>query len=364
MTNENQYDVIIIGAGQCGTSLAYYFDEKNISYIILEKDRAYSAWYSRWDNFFMNTANWMNLLSGMPNQKQENDNDRCSKKQIINHFENWLLGFACNIIFARVTNIKFSHEKWLVNTKTNSYSANYLIVASGPNKIVLPEFYDDIPKKVEQLHSSEYKNSRQIITANIIIVGTGSSGVQICEDLAKTGRYSITLSCSKNRYFSWTLFGISIYEYVRKLRLFDITSQSLFGRFVKYLAINKSDPATPPRPKELHSKYNVKLQGKIIEVKNNFIVFEGKQSMNLDDTTIIWCTGFKVDLNSIFDESIKEKILYSNGFPKLISSFESAMPNLYFIGLRFQRLLSSHTVYGSVKDAKQLAIVIINKIES
>jgi len=68
MTIENHYDVIIIGAGQCGVSLAYYFDEKNISCIILEKDRAFSAWYSRWDNFFMNTANWMNLLPGMPNK--------------------------------------------------------------------------------------------------------------------------------------------------------------------------------------------------------------------------------------------------------------------------------------------------------
>jgi len=66
MASKAQYDVIIIGAGQCGTSLAYYFAENNISYLILEKDRVFSSWYKRWESFYMNTANWMNLLPGMP----------------------------------------------------------------------------------------------------------------------------------------------------------------------------------------------------------------------------------------------------------------------------------------------------------
>ncbi|MFV2060776.1 MAG: NAD(P)-binding domain-containing protein [Gammaproteobacteria bacterium] len=362
MASKVQYDVIIIGAGQCGTSLAYYFAENNISYLILEKDRAFSSWYKRWESFYMNTANWMNLLPGMSDYSPALANNCFSRAQIINHFEQWLKKCSSNIKIACVTNIKAVDSEWLVTTTIESYYASHLIVAIGFNETVLPKCSDKLSHTVKHLHSSDYINPAQITTENVLIVGTGSSGVQICEDLAKTKKHSIILSCSNNRYFNWTLLGISIYQYVRVFKLFDIKSQSFFGRLIRLVAINKGDPATPPRPKYLQSKYGVELQGKVADIKNDAIIFDTKESIALSDITIIWCTGFKLNLDSIIDDSIKSKILHSNGYPKLISAFESVMPNLYFMGLRFQRLISSHTVYGAVKDSKKLADEIKNKL--
>jgi putative flavoprotein involved in K+ transport len=362
MTVEIKYDVIIIGAGQCGTSLAYYLDKNNISYLILEKNRAFSSWYSRWENFSVNTANWMNLLPGMIESQSELDNSRYSREDIIEHFEAWFAEFKFNVKIACVTNVNYINNKWRVTTENETYFTEHLIMAVGFNQIVLPAFYTKVSKYSNQLHSSDYINSNQITTTKILIVGSGSSGVQICEDLARTQQFSIILSCSNNRYFSWTLFGISVFQYVRKFKLFDMKSQSLLGRFVKKISVNRGDPATPPKPVELYSKYYVDLQSKIVDIENNMVLFENNHSMSLDDTTIIWCTGYRVNLESIIDNSIIDKILFSNGYPKLTSLFESNIPNLYFIGLRFQRLISSHTIYGAVRDAKYLAYEIIKKI--
>ena len=42
--------------------------------------------------------------------------------------------------------------------------------------------------RIEQIHSAEYRAPEQISTDNVIVVGSGSSGVQICRLLAESGR--------------------------------------------------------------------------------------------------------------------------------------------------------------------------------
>jgi len=364
MAKINEYDVVIIGAGQCGVLTAYYLNKYNISYIVLEKDRCFSSWYKRWDNFYMNTANWMNRLPDIDLSSIDGDieNKRANKDQIIIQFEQWLKSFPVNINICNVSNIKLEEHKFIVESERNVFHATIVIFAIGLNQIVIPKFQNKISNTLEQIHSSEFKNSNQIKTSNVLIVGTGSSGVQICKELAQTQKYSVYLSCSKNSNFPWTVFGISIYSYVRKLKLFDIKSQSVLGKCVKFLSARKGDPATPPSPKELQSEYNVMLKNRLIDIKGNDAFFEKNQTLYLNDTTIIWCTGYQLNLQPLIDKTLHNKLLNRYGYPLVNFGFRSIIPNIYYIGLRFQRLVSSHIIYGAVRDAKKLASEITFKI--
>lgn len=364
MIKEIEYDVIIIGAGQCGIALAYYLEKLNIPYLIFEKERTFSSWYKRWDSFYTNTANWMNLLPGMQLSANKDNNSRCSKLDIIKHFEDWAKNISPNIRPGRITNIKYEKNQWLVETEKELFKAKQVVVAVGPNKKTVPQIHTKIPKNIKQIHSSEYTNSSLIETSKVLIVGTGGSGVQICEELAKINKYSLYLSCSNNKYFPWTIFGISIYRYVKLFNLFGISSRSLIGKMVKLLLKNKRDPATPPRPDVLQSRYNIVLKGKVVDVKDDVAIFENNETLSLKNTTIIWCTGYKLDLAGLIDNSIQNQVLHDNGYPKLSSVFESEIPNLYFIGLRFQRLVSSHAIYGGVRDAEFLALEIQNNLNN
>ncbi len=355
------YDVVIIGAGQCGLSLAYYLQQYNISYIIIEKQGPFSSWYTRWDGFYMNTANWMNLLPF--EQLDDNcntDNSLFSKKQILHYFENWLKKISTNIKIASVDKIQENGSNWIIKTDDINYRAIHIIIATGLNSNYIPVLAHKIPDNIEQFHSSKYINPAQIQTKRVLIVGSGSSGVQICDELARMGKFSVTLSCSKNKYFPWTLFGISIYRYIKLFHLFDIRSRSLLGRIILFISKNKGDPATRPTPAELHRCYNVNLMTKLISIENTTAKFDNDEILSLNSITIIWCTGFKVNYKSLLDKKLHDSILDSNGIPILSSNFKSINYNLYFIGLRFQRLVSSHAIYGAVRDAKYLAKEIFN----
>ncbi len=363
MNKDIKYDVVIIGAGQCGVLLSYYLERDNISYVIIEKERAFSSWYNkRWDSFKMNTANWMNQLPGDLNSKD--DNNLITKKQIINQFELWLQSFSPRIRYSQVNNLNYSNTHWRVELGSSLYQAKLVVFAVGLNKAYLPKIPQNISDNILQLHSSDYISPEQIKTKNVLIIGSGSSGIQICDELAKTKKYTITFATSNNKYFPPFFLGISIYSYVKKLKVFDIRSKSLFGRFIRYIAENKGDPATYPKPSTLRNRYGVVLRGKVRKLENNSAIFEKDKKLTLNDTTIIWCTGFRVDLSSMVDKKLKNTLLTNEGYPILKTDFESVMPNLFFIGLRFLRLVSSHSIYGAVRDAKYLALEIRNNLKS
>ncbi|VAW91242.1 monooxygenase, putative [hydrothermal vent metagenome] len=362
MINDSEYDVIIIGAGQCGVLLSYYLEQDNISYLIIEKDRAFSSWYNkRWNGFKMNTANWMNNLPGELNSI--NDNNLINKKQIINQFEQWSKSFSPRINFSEVKNVNFQDGYWNIESDSYSYETKIVVFAVGLNKTYIPKLPLNITSNVQQMHSINYIAPEQIKTKNVLIVGSGSSGVQICDELARIKKYNITLATSNNKYFPNSIFGISIYSYVKKLKVFDIRSKSLFGRLIRNIAQNKGDPATYPKPSTLRDNYGVVLRGKVIKIIDNIALFKNDKTLTLNDTTIIWCTGFRVDISSIIDNKLKSTLITDQGYPILKTDFESVMPNLFFIGLRFLRLVSSHSIYGAVRDAKYLALEIKSKIK-
>lgn len=58
----------------------------------------------------------------------------------------------------------------------------------GTNHPVIPPSADRLPDRIEQIHSSQYRNAAQLPDGGVLVVGTGQSGAQIAEDLHLTGR--------------------------------------------------------------------------------------------------------------------------------------------------------------------------------
>lgn len=70
-----------------------------------------------------------------------------------------------------------------VQTSAGTVQANSIVSATGAFQ--LPAIPKIVPQTapVIQLHSSEYKNQEQIPEGGVIVVGAGSSGVQIADEL-------------------------------------------------------------------------------------------------------------------------------------------------------------------------------------
>ena len=85
-TRSSAVDVIVVGAGQAGISLSYYLQQEGVSHVVLERDRAFSAWHRRWDGFHANTPAWMNTLPVLPEVPGGDPDGFSSREQLIDYF--------------------------------------------------------------------------------------------------------------------------------------------------------------------------------------------------------------------------------------------------------------------------------------
>jgi cation diffusion facilitator CzcD-associated flavoprotein CzcO len=88
----------------------------------------------------------------------------------------------------RAERIERGGEGWVVTTSAGELSAPQVIVATGLDKTA---FVPDLPGREtfegELLHSSEYRSPTRFEGRSVLVVGPGSSGMEIAHELAEGG---------------------------------------------------------------------------------------------------------------------------------------------------------------------------------
>src|SRR5690606_26227755 len=77
----------------------------------------------------------------------------------------------------------YKRPGFTVDTSDGQYDAMRVVVATGPfQRPVIPPI---APKdsSLTQIHSAQYRNPEQLPEGGVLVVGAGSSGVQIADEL-------------------------------------------------------------------------------------------------------------------------------------------------------------------------------------
>ena len=100
-----------------------------------------------------------------------------------------------------------------VETSAGVIQAERVVVATGPfQRSVIPPIAHQ-EEKLTQIHSAEYRNPEQLPDGAVLVVGAGSSGVQIADELERAGK-KVYLSVGphdrpprayRNRDYCWWL---------------------------------------------------------------------------------------------------------------------------------------------------------------
>ena len=78
---------------------------------------------------------------------------------------------------------------FMLDTTDGIHFAEQVVVASGGYQIpIIPRCAERLPADIVQIHSSLYRNPRQLPEGAVLVVGSGQSGCQIAEDLHLAGR--------------------------------------------------------------------------------------------------------------------------------------------------------------------------------
>lgn len=181
----------VVGGGQAGLSVSYWLREKGIEHVVIEAERVGHEWRERrWDSFCLVTPNWQCNLPGFPYQGPDLDGFMV-RSEIVRYLEDYAASFRPPLVEGvRVTRLRRGlGGVFELTTTVGDLTADQVVVATGPyHTPSIPRIAERLPKGVEQIHSSGYRNPMQLPEGGVVVVGTGQSGCQIAEDLHLAGR--------------------------------------------------------------------------------------------------------------------------------------------------------------------------------
>lgn len=217
-----EIDTLVVGAGQAGVAMSEHLSRLGIPHIVLEKHRVAEAWRSgRWDSLVANGPAWHDRFPGL--EFDMDPDGFAGKEQVADYFEAYARQFDApiktGVEVKRVTR-NVGRAGFTVETSEGTYRVNHLVSATGPfQKPVIPAI---APKDttLHQIHSAHYFNPQQLPDGAVLVVGAGSSGVQIADELLRSGR-QVYLSVGphdrpprayRGRDFCWWLGVLGLWD--------------------------------------------------------------------------------------------------------------------------------------------------------
>jgi putative flavoprotein involved in K+ transport len=190
MTSED-FEVVVVGAGQSGVAMSEHLTRAGISHVVLERARIAERWRSeRWDSLVANGPAWHDRFPGLEFEGFDPD-AFVPKEAVADYFVAYAKKFNApirtGVEVISVTKLS-TDAGFLVETSAGEIRARYVVAATGPfQKPAIPPV---VPASatIHQLHSSDYHNPEQLPDGGVIVVGAGSSGVQIAADLKRAGK--------------------------------------------------------------------------------------------------------------------------------------------------------------------------------
>jgi putative flavoprotein involved in K+ transport len=182
--------VLVVGAGQAGLAMSEHLRAAGLSHLVLERDRIAERWRSeRWDSLVANGPAWHDRFPGL--EFPIDADGFATKEQVAAYFEAYAEKFDAPVrCGVEVLSVRRNEGRpgFTAQTSEGTVEARYVVAATGAfqQPSIPPLLPADAP--VVQLHSSAYKNPEQLPDGAVLVVGAGSSGVQIADELLRAGR--------------------------------------------------------------------------------------------------------------------------------------------------------------------------------
>jgi len=184
-------ETLIVGGGQAGLAMSERLSQRGRPHLILERHRIVERWRSeRWDGLHANGPAWSDSMPGHPIPGVDRD-EFATRDQIVDYFIAYAAAIAAPVrCGVTVTHLRRrdSGTGFRAETSAGPIEADHVVAATGPfQRPVVPAIVPDDAGPV-QMHANAYRNPGQLPDGAVLVVGSGSSGAQIAEELMRAGR--------------------------------------------------------------------------------------------------------------------------------------------------------------------------------
>ncbi|HEX5436210.1 MAG TPA: NAD(P)/FAD-dependent oxidoreductase [Gemmatimonadaceae bacterium] len=338
--NGESFDTIIIGAGQAGLATGHYLAARDRGFVILDgASRIGDSWRERWDSLRLFTTAAHDGLPGMPFPPPAQHLP--DKDEVADYLEEYAQRFNLPLrLNAHVDLLTWNGERYIVHVGERRLAALNTVVATGSfQRPRTPAVAARLSPQLYQLHSSQYRNPSALPAGPVLVVGAGNSGVQIALELARSRH--VWLAGRTRSHIPRRLLGRDVFDWLWPL-MARIPLDSLVGRVLR-TRMRRGDLLVGNPASEMAREGIVRV-GRLTEERGGLPVCGG---VVIEPRVVLWCTGFESGYRWI-----KLPVLDGAGAPRHHGGVALDSPGLYFMGLRFQRRLTSSLLGGVGEDAK------------
>jgi putative flavoprotein involved in K+ transport len=401
-------DTLIVGAGQAGIAMSEHLSKLGVPHLVLERDRIAERWRTgRWDSLVANGPAWHDRFPNLEFDDVDQDGF-ASKDQVADYFVAYARKFEAPIrtgVEVKKVVRNAGRQGFTIDTSDGTIEANRVVVATGPfQRPVIPPIAPD-GGDIKQIHSADYHNPAQLPEGGVLVVGAGSSGVQIADELQRAGK-QVYLSVGahdrpprayRGRDFCWWLGVLGEWdaEVMRPGRehVTIAVSGARGGQTVDFRRLAHQGITLVGLTKSFDDgvvTFEADLAENIARGDENYLTllnaadaYVARNGLDLPEdpdartipadpecmthplgeldlakagvTSIIWATGYAVDFNWLDVDTFDEK-----GKPRHQRGV-SKEPGIYFLGLPWLSRRGSAFIWGVWHDARHIADHIVTQ---
>ena len=336
--------VVVIGAGPSGLAVGACLQQRQIDFIILEKEHQVgSSWRRHYERLHLHT---IKSRSSLPLRSFDPNYPRyVPRPLVVRYLEEYAASFDLKPRFGETVHaVRTLRNSCLVESTSHSLSAPYVVVASGLNaEPVTPHFPGAEKFRGKILHGGAYVNATPFAGQRVLVVGMGNTGAEIALDLCEHGAETAISIRGGVHIVPRDLFGLPIqvvatvatrllplkindalFPVIFDFALGNLTKhgikrprQGILEQVVKSGKIPVLDVGTAKRIRDGH----IKIMPGIASILGDGVMFEGGQQRRFD--AMIFATGYRPGY---------QNFLHRDDTPGTWSP--GIDPPIYFVGFR------------------------------
>ncbi|QGF24672.1 flavin-containing monooxygenase [Raineyella fluvialis] len=346
MNDIQQFEAIVVGGGQAGLATSHELTGRGVQHIVLEADeRVGDTWRRRYDSLRLFTPVQYSALPGMPHLMPRGA--LLTRGEFAAYLERYAetLGLPLRT-GVRVRRVTRTRDGFDLETTAGQMAARSVVVATGSTTSPrIPSGAAMLDPAIVQVHTSDYRNPDTVPSGDVIVVGAGTSGVDIAVELAGAGHRTwlagnptLQIPEAARRFAGPLLWGFLYHV---------MTLDTPVGRRAAGQAVAHGAPLMRLGMKDV-AEAGIGRLPRFSGVRDGLPWF-GTDEV-LTPSSIVWATGFRIDVSWL---PPLETDLHGN--PVTVRGIVEGVPGLTFVGLPFQYSITSPLIGGVGRDAAYVA---------